>query len=158
MPRSRIRGSVYALPHTSSWYIAMNMEVVRSLLTNLLIGVCQSYVRQSLRLGDKQLETHDHRFYFPTEHPRLWSLYNILSDERMSLSFTIAAGPRPRSHSQVRVLRGSRPHFAVSDSRLPQTWRVRSPYLYPPGTEWSSYTPRHWVRCLSEFLSVLTVD
>jgi hypothetical protein len=25
------------------------------------------------------------------------------------------------------------------------TWRVRSPYLYPPGTGWHSYTPRHWV-------------
>jgi hypothetical protein len=26
------------------------------------------------------------------------------------------------------------------------TWRARSPYLYPPGTEWSSYAPRHLVR------------
>jgi hypothetical protein len=25
------------------------------------------------------------------------------------------------------------------------TWRVRSPYLCPPGTGWPSYTPRHWV-------------
>jgi hypothetical protein len=25
------------------------------------------------------------------------------------------------------------------------TWRARSQYLYPPGTEWSSYTPTHWV-------------
>jgi hypothetical protein len=25
------------------------------------------------------------------------------------------------------------------------TWRGRSPYLYPPGTGWPSYTPRHWV-------------
>jgi hypothetical protein len=25
------------------------------------------------------------------------------------------------------------------------TWRARSPYLYPPGTGWLSYTPRHWV-------------
>jgi hypothetical protein len=25
------------------------------------------------------------------------------------------------------------------------TWRARSPYLYPPGTGWSSYTPRYWV-------------
>jgi hypothetical protein len=24
-------------------------------------------------------------------------------------------------------------------------WRARSPYLYPPGTGWPSYTPRHWV-------------
>jgi hypothetical protein len=25
------------------------------------------------------------------------------------------------------------------------TWRTTSPYLYPPGTGWTSYTPRHWV-------------
>jgi hypothetical protein len=34
--------------------------------------------------------------------------------------FTIAAGSRQRSHSQVRVPRDSRPYFTVSDSRLPQ--------------------------------------
>jgi hypothetical protein len=38
----------------------------------------------------------------------------------MGLSFTIAAGPRLRSHSHVRVPRESRPHFTVSDSRLAQ--------------------------------------
>jgi hypothetical protein len=27
----------------------------------------------------------------------------------------------------------------------PPDWRVRSPYSYPPGTGWASYTPRHWV-------------
>jgi hypothetical protein len=27
----------------------------------------------------------------------------------------------------------------------PSTWRARSPYLYPPGTGWPDYTPRHWV-------------
>jgi hypothetical protein len=27
----------------------------------------------------------------------------------------------------------------------PPTWRTRSPYLYPPGTGWPSYTPRHRV-------------
>jgi hypothetical protein len=27
----------------------------------------------------------------------------------------------------------------------PPTWRTRYPYLYPPGTGWPSYTPRHWV-------------
>jgi hypothetical protein len=38
----------------------------------------------------------------------------------MRLFFTIAAGPRQRSHSQVRVPRDSWPYFTVSDSRLPQ--------------------------------------
>jgi hypothetical protein len=27
----------------------------------------------------------------------------------------------------------------------PRTWRARSPYLYPPGRRWPSYTHRHWV-------------
>jgi hypothetical protein len=37
-----------------------------------------------------------------------------------------------------------RPYFTVS-SETPPTWRARSPYLYPPGTGWPSYTPGHWV-------------
>jgi hypothetical protein len=45
--------------------------------------------------------------------------------------FTIAAGPRQRSHSQVRVPRDSWPSFTVSDSRLPQP--VGSgPHMYIP--------------------------
>jgi hypothetical protein len=27
----------------------------------------------------------------------------------------------------------------------PPTWRARSPYSYPPGTGWTTYTPRHRV-------------
>jgi hypothetical protein len=33
----------------------------------------------------------------------------------------------------------------------PPTWRARSPYLYPPGRGWPSYTPRHWVPFPSPF-------
>jgi hypothetical protein len=51
-------------------------------------------------------------------------MWGVFSDERIGLSFTIAAGPRQRSHSRVRCLR-----FEI----LP-TWRARSRYLYPPGT------------------------
>jgi hypothetical protein len=36
----------------------------------------------------------------------------------MDLLFTIAAGTRQRSHSEVPGLRDSRPHFTISDSRL----------------------------------------
>jgi hypothetical protein len=37
----------------------------------------------------------------------------------------------------------------------PPTWRARSPYLYPPGTGWPGFTPRHWVlfKTESEFES-----
>jgi hypothetical protein len=37
-----------------------------------------------------------------------------------------------------------RPYSSVSFEILP-TWRTRSLYLYPPGTGWPSYNPRHWV-------------
>jgi hypothetical protein len=46
-------------------------------------------------------------------------MWGALSDERTSLSFTIAAGSRQRSHSRVRVPWDWRSHFTVSDSRLP---------------------------------------
>jgi hypothetical protein len=37
--------------------------------------------------------------------------------------------------------RGTRDHILLSQIRDSQTWRARSPYLYPPGTGWPSYTP-----------------
>jgi hypothetical protein len=58
----------------------------------------------------------------------------------MSLSFTIAAGSRQHSHSQIRVPRDSWPYFTVSDSRLPKlegqvhvliTLRDKVAQLYP---------------------------
>jgi hypothetical protein len=59
---------------------------------------------------------------FSTESFRLQSLCYILSSERLSLSFTIATGPRKSSNSRVRVPRDSWPYFTciLSDSRLPQ--------------------------------------
>jgi hypothetical protein len=47
-------------------------------------------------------------------------MWGTLSDERTGLPFTIAAGPRQRTHSRVRVPRDPRPYFSVSDSKLPQ--------------------------------------
>jgi hypothetical protein len=44
----------------------------------------------------------------------------LLPEEKIGLSFTIAAGPRQRSHSRILVPRDSWPHFTVSDSRLSQ--------------------------------------
>jgi hypothetical protein len=64
---------------------------------------------------------------------------------------TISSGPFQSNHSWVQVPQISRPYFTVS-SETPPTWRARSPYLYPPGTEWPSYTP--WA--LGSLLSPLT--
>jgi hypothetical protein len=33
----------------------------------------------------------------------------------------------------------------------PPTWRTRPPYLWPPETEWPSYTPKHWIPILVAF-------
>jgi hypothetical protein len=58
-------------------------------------------------------------FYFCQTFPGLFT-WGALSDERMGLSFTIAAGPCQRSHSRDRVPPDSRPYFSASGSRLPQ--------------------------------------
>jgi hypothetical protein len=40
---------------------------------------------------------------------------------------------------------GTHDHILLTQIRdPPPTWRARSPYLYPPGTGWPSYTPMHW--------------
>jgi hypothetical protein len=41
--------------------------------------------------------------------------------------------------------RGTRYHILLCQIRYSPTWRARSPYFYPPGTGWHSYTPRHWI-------------
>jgi hypothetical protein len=87
--------------------------------------------RHWVRLGDNPLETHDPNLYFPTEHLRLYSLCDNQSNERMGLSFTIAAGPRQRRHSQFRVPQDSWPYFTASDSKPPQTWGP-VPRIYIP--------------------------
>jgi hypothetical protein len=64
--------------------------------------------------------------------------WGALSGERTGLSFTIAAGPRQRSRSRVRVMWNSRPYFSVSDSRLffpsPPTTRRATVGVVDPGS------------------------
>jgi hypothetical protein len=71
-------------------------------------------------------------------------LKSALPDERTVLYFnrTICC------HTPVQVPQNSWPHIGVS-FETPSTWRARSPYLYPPGTGWPSYTPGHWVSFMS---------
>jgi hypothetical protein len=70
-------------------------------------------------------------------------MWGALSDEKMGLPFTIAASPRQRSHSRVRVLWDSWPYFTVSDSRLPSsspptTRRATVEVLHPAST-WTTH-------------------
>jgi hypothetical protein len=68
----------------------------------------------------------------------------LCREDGSAIYSAIASGPCQSSHSWVKVPQNSRLYFTVS-SETPPTWRARSPYLYPPGTGWSSYTPGHWV-------------
>jgi hypothetical protein len=72
-------------------------------------------------------------------------MWGALSDEKTHLPFTIAAGPRQRSHSRILVPREIMTIFYCLRFETTPTWRARSPYLYPLGTGWPGYTPRHWV-------------
>jgi hypothetical protein len=69
-------------------------------------------------------------------------MWGALSDERMRLSFTIAAGPRQRSHFPVRVTWDSLPYFTVSDSRLPfsspSTTRRATVEVFDHASTWDS--------------------
>jgi hypothetical protein len=40
---------------------------------------------------------------------------------------------------------GTHNRILLPQIRDPPTWRVSSSYLYPPGTRWPSYNPKHWV-------------
>jgi hypothetical protein len=65
-------------------------------------------------------------------------MWSALYEERTGLPFTMAAGPRQRSHSWVRVPRDSWPYFTVSDSRLPEPagtdLQEQGGPVMPPGT------------------------
>jgi hypothetical protein len=77
-------------------------------------------------------------------------MWGSLSDERTSLLLTIAAGPRQRSHSRVRVLWDSRPYFTVSDSRLPfsssPTTRRATVEVFDPASTQDSLPGQFWLR------------
>jgi hypothetical protein len=65
--------------------------------------------------------------------------WGVLSDKRTGLSFTLAAGPRQRNQSRVRVPWDSRPYITVSDLRLsfsspPTTRRVTVEVFEPAST------------------------
>jgi hypothetical protein len=58
-------------------------------------------------------------------------MWGALSDEKTGLSLTIAADPRQRSHSRVRIPWDPWSYFTVSDSRLVQPGGP-GPYIYIP--------------------------
>jgi hypothetical protein len=74
-------------------------------------------------------------------------MWGALSDEIRRLPLTIAASPRQRSHSRVRVLRHSRPYFTVSDLRLPNL-EGQVPVVITTSNRVDQLYPRHFRRLL----------
>jgi hypothetical protein len=80
-------------------------------------------------------------------------MLGALSDGRTGLWFRIAADPRQRSHSWVRVPWDSRQYFTVSNSRLP----FSSPSMTPRATvEVFDSTSTRYTLPVSEFASLIT--
>jgi hypothetical protein len=94
------------------------------------LGQSQSYVTtdgQSASLSRCQAPI----WYPGPDYITLGQLWGTLSHMRTGLSFTIAAGPRQRSHSRIRVPWDSWTYFTVSYSRLPQPVEP-GPRIYIP--------------------------
>jgi hypothetical protein len=86
--------------------------------------------RQSIYLDAKLLETHDKHFL--QLNPCGHSPYVTL----LGFANAVILGPSPAELITI---------FYCLRLETPPTWRARSPYLYPPGTAWPSFNPRHWV-------------
>jgi hypothetical protein len=100
--------------------------------------------RQSFRLSAKPLETHDQYFIFELNiccyNPHVTSSLTRGWVYRLQLLLALTSAVILRSEFP-----GTHDHILLSQTRDSATWRARSPELYPPGTGWPSYTPRHWV-------------
>jgi hypothetical protein len=88
-------------------------------------------------------EAYDHIFITVRQFQICWYGALSLTRERVCrLQFLLVVGSAVILGSQSRV---TRDHILLSQIQTPPVWRGRSPYLYPPGTGWPNYTPRHWV-------------
>jgi hypothetical protein len=115
----KVNTSTHELPWTTSSWRILEFSLRVSVLCYDQRSVGQSVFVWSTHLG------HTTRFYYCQRVAGLL-MWGTLSEERTGLPFTIAAGPRQRSHSSVWVPRDSWPYFTVSDLRLPQPGRSRS--------------------------------
>jgi hypothetical protein len=130
-------GTYVSLKMDDDW----RMNELRTGLSNLCLSlVLRPKVSRSVCLGIKH-PFGDYDQIFITLKVAGLLMWGALSDERMGLSFTIAAGASQRNHSRVRVPWDSRPYFIVSDSRLP--------FSSPPTTRRATvelFEPRPHVR------------
>jgi hypothetical protein len=86
-----------------------------------------------------QLNTCGHNRYVISSLTRIWVC-------RLQLLLALASELILRSES-----RSTHDHILLSQIRHLLNLQPRSPYLFPPGTDWPSYIPRHWVPFPSPF-------
>jgi hypothetical protein len=136
---------LYKADHAYLTYLMLQRHLSRDLWVWVKVRVTLrlAVYRQSVHLGVKLLETHDQRFF--QLNPCSHSPYVISSLTRgwvcrLQLLLALASAVILGSESA-----GLMTIFYCPGLETPPTWRARSLYLYPPGTGWPSYNPRHWV-------------
>jgi hypothetical protein len=100
---------------TVEFFLRFSLRTVLSLTMSLMLRLT---VSQPVCLGIKHPFGAYDKIFNAVRQLRFF-MWGALSDERTGLSFTIAAGPRQRSHSRLRVPWDSQTYFTVSDFRLP---------------------------------------
>jgi hypothetical protein len=101
-----------------------------------------AFYRQSVRLGDKLLETHYQHFFSNWTLAIIVLMWHPLWREDVSIVYNFWWSSPVQSFSSPA---GLMTIFYCVRFETPSWWRARSPSLYPPGTGWSNYTPRHCV-------------
>jgi hypothetical protein len=83
------------------------------------------------------------QFYFTNEHLRLLS--HVTTPLTRGWGFYNCCWSSPAQSFSGQSPAGLMTKFYCLRFKNPPTWRPRPPYLYPTGTGWPCYTPRHWV-------------
>jgi hypothetical protein len=122
--------------NTNTLYV-QNAELYSVSVTSRL-----TVYRQSVRLGDKPLETHNQHFFFQLASAIILGSKSHGTHTYL-LTYLLMYGAEPFLRSCQLCPRDSW-HYCLKFETLP-TWRARSTYLYPPRTGWPNYTPRHGV-------------
>jgi hypothetical protein len=91
-----------------------------------------SPLRPTTRIFISQLNTCGYSPYVTSSLMRVWVCLQLL--------LGLARAVILRSES-----RGTHDHILLSQIRDSPNQEGQVPYLYPPGTGWLDYTPRHWV-------------
>jgi hypothetical protein len=117
----------------------LNLFLAISFLEELIVEVeievkLRPTARRPVRLGVRPLSRTLDQFFFLLEILFYFVAPSLTRGRVCNLPLMLVLASA--------VPRDSRPYFIVPILETPPTWRDRFPYLYPPGTGWSRYTPQ----------------